>query len=237
MVCIACVAVRPRRRSSNAGQIFVSAELNLISWVHAANHKRLFHLTSSTLCVWHQTGASFVHGVFLKPACAVAAYVYAWSGYWQQTVLKVYGYICCPDNIGARLLRKLSEQTASPLTTIFQQSLHDGIVPVDWRKANITPVFKKGQKYLCSNYYRPISLTCVVSKLMEHVVCSSIMNRANMHNILYSLQHGFRARRSCETQLINLVNDIANNMQSGLQTGEWVPREALFVKLLWPLVL
>ena len=44
------------------------------------------------------------------------------------------------------------------------------------------------------------------------------MNHANMHNILYPPQHGFRARRSCETQLIDLVNDIANNMQSGLQT-------------------
>ena len=53
---------------------------------------------------------------------------------------------------------------------------------------------------------------------MEHVVCSSIINHANMHNILYPLQHGFRARRSCETQLIDLVNDITNNMQSGLQT-------------------
>jgi len=113
---------------------------------------------------------------------------------------------CGPDNIGPRLLRELSEQIASPLTTIIQQSLHDGTVPGDWRKANITPVFKKGQKYLCSNY-RPISLTCVVSKLMEHVVCSSIMNHANMHNILYPLQHGFRARCSCETQLIDLVND------------------------------
>ena len=41
---------------------------------------------------------------------------------------------------------------------------------------------------------------------------------SNMHNILYPLQHGFRARRSCKTQLIDLVNDIANNMQSGLQT-------------------
>ena len=53
---------------------------------------------------------------------------------------------------------------------------------------------------------------------MEHVVCSSIMNHANMHNILYSLQHGFHARCSCETPLIDFVNDIANNMQSGLQT-------------------
>jgi len=79
---------------------------------------------------------------------------------------------CGPDNIGPRLLRELSEQIASPLTTIFQQSLHDGIVPGYWRKANITPVFKKGQKYQCCNY-RPISLTCIVSKLIEHVVCSS----------------------------------------------------------------
>ena len=124
---------------------------------------------------------------------------------------------CGPDNIGPRLLRDLSEQIASSLTTIFQQSLHDGIVPGDWRKANITPVFKKGQKYLCSNY-RPISLTSIVSKLMELVVCSSIMTHTNMHNILYPLQHGFHVRRSCETQLIDLVNDIANNMQSGLQT-------------------
>jgi len=63
-----------------------------------------------------------------------------------------------------------------------------------------------------------LSVTCVVSKLMERVVYSSIMNHADMHNILYPLQRGFHARRSCETQLIDLVNDIANNMQSDLQT-------------------
>ena len=44
------------------------------------------------------------------------------------------------------------------------------------------------------------------------------MEHANKYNILYPLQHGFRARRSCETQLIDLVNDIVNNMQAGLQT-------------------
>ena len=88
------------------------------------------------------------------------------------------------------------------------------------------------------NIYAPITDLLVWHALFPNwwniVVCSSIMNHANMHNLLYPLQNGFRARRSCETQLINLVNDIANNMQSGLQTGEWVPREALFVKLLWP---
>ena len=50
-----------------------------------------------------------------------------------------------PDNIGQRVLRELSSAIASPVTVIFQQSLRDGIVPEDWRKANITPVFKKGK--------------------------------------------------------------------------------------------
>ena len=53
---------------------------------------------------------------------------------------------------------------------------------------------------------------------MEHVICSSVMEHANKYNILYPLQHGFCARQSCKMQLINLVNDIVNNMQAGLQT-------------------
>ena len=122
-----------------------------------------------------------------------------------------------PDNISPRTLRELSDELASPFTTIFQHSLQQGVVPEDWRRANVAPVFKKGQKYLSSNY-RPISLTCIISKLMEHIINSSIIAHARSHNIPYPLQHGFRAQRSCETQLLDFVNDIANNMQAGLQT-------------------
>ena len=81
----------------------------------------------------------------------------------------------------------------------------------------MTPIFKKGHRYDPANY-RPISLTCVVSKIMEHVVCSNIMNFASRHNILYKLQHGFRDKRSCETQLLEFIQDVANNMQDGHQT-------------------
>ena len=124
-----------------------------------------------------------------------------------------------PDNLSPRVLhvRELSGVLADPLACLFRNSLASGDVPKDWRQANVTPVFKKGQKYLCSNY-RPISLTCITSKLMEHIICSSIMKHAEEHKILYPLQHGFRRRRSCETQLLEMINDIANNMQLGLQT-------------------
>ena len=104
-----------------------------------------------------------------------------------------------------------------PLLSLLFSSLQQGVVPEDWRRANVAPVFKKGQKYLSSNY-RPISLTCIISKLMEHIINSSIIAHARSHNILYPLQHGFRGQRSCETQLLDFVNDIANNMQAGLQT-------------------
>ena len=122
-----------------------------------------------------------------------------------------------PDNLSPRVLRELSQQIAEPFTIIFQRSLNEGVLPDDWHRANVVPVFKKGQKYLCSNY-RPISLTCVISKVMEHIISSNIMSHANTHNILYPLQHGFRSRRSCESQLIEFVHDIVSNMAAGHQT-------------------
>ena len=53
---------------------------------------------------------------------------------------------------------------------------------------------------------------------MEHNVASNLTKHFNQHNILYDLQHGFHERRSCETQLIQLVEDLARNMTSGKQT-------------------
>ena len=122
-----------------------------------------------------------------------------------------------PDNLSPRVLRELSDVLADPLARLFRKSLASGQVPVGWKHASVTPVFKKGQKYLCSNY-RPISLTCVISTVMEHIICSSLMNHAEHHNILYPLQHSFHPGRSCETQLLEMVIEVVNNMQLGLQT-------------------
>jgi hypothetical protein len=90
-------------------------------------------------------------------------------------------------------------------------------VPSDWRNDNVSPVFKKGEKYKAENY-RPISLTCICCKLLEHIITSHIMKHADRLNILYPLQHGFRSKRSCETQLIEFVDDITKNMSAGKQT-------------------
>jgi hypothetical protein len=60
--------------------------------------------------------------------------------------------------------------------------------------------------------YRPISLTSVYFKNMEHILASKIMKHGEENNILYPLQHGFRKGHSCETQLIEFVDDISKNL-------------------------
>ena len=72
----------------------------------------------------------------------------------------------------------------------------------------VAPVFKKGDKTQAVNY-RPISLTCLLCKVLEHIMVSHIVKHMNEHSLLYDLQHGFREKRSCETQLTMLVEDLA----------------------------
>jgi hypothetical protein len=59
-------------------------------------------------------------------------------------------------------------------------------------------------------------------KTLEHIITSHIMNHADNNNIMYPLQHGFRRGLSCETQLLEYIDDIATNMDNGKQTDTLV---------------
>ena len=122
-----------------------------------------------------------------------------------------------PDNISSRLLKELSSEVAPMLQIFFQASLDQGIIPADWKKANVVPIFKKGDKCKPANY-RPVSLTSVVGKLLEHIICSNIMLHLDRNKILHDAQHGFRKKRSCESQLITIINDLAQNIDAKGQT-------------------
>ena len=95
-----------------------------------------------------------------------------------------------PDNIVNKVLKACAEELAPVMSHIFQLSLTTGELPSDWRNANMTPIFKKGDKHTASNY-RPVSLTCVCCKLLEHIICRHILKHLENNRILTSLQHGF----------------------------------------------
>ena len=121
-----------------------------------------------------------------------------------------------PDNIPARILKELAYQLTPMLTHLFQQSLTTGDIPQEWKSAFVTPLFKKGKRYDPSNY-RLVSLTSIVCKTLEHILVSQIMKHLETNSILCNNQYGFRARRSCESQLLLTIDDFARALNSKLQ--------------------
>lgn len=121
-----------------------------------------------------------------------------------------------PDGITPMVLKTLASFIAPILSIIFRRSYETSEFPDDWRQANV-PIFKKGDK-TDPGSYRPISLTCIACKLIEHIMASNIMDHGNENDILYPLQHGFCENRSCELQLLGFVNDLTSNLEDNKQT-------------------
>ena len=71
------------------------------------------------------------------------------------------------------VLKECSNEISSILALIYNESLARGDVPDEWRQANVSPVFRKGEKYDAANY-RPVSLTCICCKTLEHILVSNI---------------------------------------------------------------
>ena len=126
-----------------------------------------------------------------------------------------------------RVLQECASEISPALTAIFQKSVDSGELPRDWRNANIAPVFKKGDKHLPENY-RPVSLTCVASKLLEHIICRHLLDHLDKHNVLTSLNHGFRAGYSCETQLVVTAHDLLESFDSDTQADVLVLDFSIF---------
>ncbi|KAF2357587.1 Endonuclease/exonuclease/phosphatase [Trinorchestia longiramus] len=111
------------------------------------------------------------------------------------------------DGLGPRKIKETAEVISEPLTNIFNRSLETGIVPDDWKRANVTPIFKKRNKQIPTNY-RPISLTSVISKTIEKLLKVRITKHLSDQNLINDIQHGFREKRSCLTNLLDFFGEV-----------------------------
>ena len=98
------------------------------------------------------------------------------------------------------------------LADIYHSSVDSGQVPCKWKHARVCGMHKKGNKSDPAKY-RPISLTSMASKVLEHIVHSHVMKHLEQYEILMDVQHGFRAKRSTITQLILSIHDMAKTIQ------------------------
>ena len=118
--------------------------------------------------------------------------------------------------LNASLSLKYLSQISPILALIFNESLARGDVPDEWRQANVSPVFKKGEKYDAANY-RPV--TCICCKTLEHILVSNTNKHLALDSMIADCQHGFRGQRSCETQLVQFVYDIISNLDGAVNRG------------------
>ena len=99
------------------------------------------------------------------------------------------------NGIAPKILKETVEQISTPLAHVFNMSLQEGIVPLEWKEANIIPLYKKGSRNKSVNY-RPVSLTSVICKVLETIIRDHMMDFLIKHKLINPSQHGILKARS-----------------------------------------
>ena len=119
-----------------------------------------------------------------------------------------------PDGWHPYFLRELAKELSKPLSILLQKSLKERAVAIDWLRACITAIHKKGAKDTVSNY-RPVSLTSVICKLFESIIKEFITEHLTKNKLLADEQHGFVPYRNCMTNLLMAIEDWSAMIEEG----------------------
>ena len=118
------------------------------------------------------------------------------------------------DGIHSSFIKGCANGVGTPLELIFKKSMSTAEIPDDWKKANVTAIFKKGSKKQHGNY-RPVSLTCHMGKILEKIIKEDLLQYLESNKLIFETQHGFRNKKSCLTNLLEFTKFVSDKMDEG----------------------
>ena len=118
------------------------------------------------------------------------------------------------DNIYPQFIKSMSCYLILPLKLLFQKSIDSAVIPDDWRKGIIIPIYKNNNEPTDAASYRPICLTSVVCKLLERIIHSYFIQYLNFNNLISEMQHGFLKSKSTTTNLLQSLNDWTKSLDA-----------------------
>ena len=120
------------------------------------------------------------------------------------------------DQISIHISKICGKTICEPLESIFCEYLNTGLFPLEWKKANLVPVYKKGNKQ-CLKNYRPVSLLPICGKIFEKLIFNEMFKFFNENNLISPKQSGFKPGDSCISQLISITHEIYESLDAALE--------------------
>ena len=112
-------------------------------------------------------------------------------------------------------MKNCAVSLAYPLSLLFKLAYNTGVIPGEWKLANVVPIHKKGAKENIENY-RPISLTCLVMKIFERILKDKLLMHTS--HLLNERQHGFLGNKSCTTNMVGFCDSLALSLNDCSRT-------------------
>ena len=114
------------------------------------------------------------------------------------------------------MLKRCGDSICKPLELIFKTCLRNGRFPLEWKKANVVPIHKKGDKQTIKNF-RPVSLLSISGKIFECLLYDTMFDFFSKNNLLSPNLSGFRLGDSCINQLLSVNHEILSAFDMGLK--------------------
>ena len=119
------------------------------------------------------------------------------------------------DMISIRMVKLCDASLYKPLELIFKSCLESGKFPLEWKKTNLVPAYKKGYKQLLKNY-RPISLLPIARKIFERILYNNMFEFFTKNHLISHSQSGFKPGDSCINLLLSVTHEIYKSFDDGL---------------------